>query len=141
MLKKIEKLLHYAVELVEIVIAIITLCAMIYLLFTEVAKIFVHDFAINAHLADSKHFLESILGIVIGLEFVSMLVDFTPANVLEVLVLAISRHVIINHTDPVSTIVCVVCIAGLFAIKRFLIPKEDMKKVISANIKHQQEKD
>ena len=139
MIKKIEKILHYVVEVIEIIIAIITLCAMIYLLFTEVAKIFVPDFAVNAHLADSKHFLESVLGIVIGLEFVSMLVDFTPANILEVLVLAISRHVIINHTDPVSTIVCVVCIAGLFAIRRFLIPKGDLKKVISGNLKHQEE--
>ena len=139
MLKKTEKVLHYIVEVVEIIIAIITLCAMLYLLFVEVAKIFAPDFAVNIHLSDSKHFLENILGIVIGLEFVSMLVDFTPANVLEVLVLAISRHVIINHTDPVSTIVCVVCIAGLFAIRRFLIPKEELKKVISSNLKHQQE--
>ena len=139
MIKKTEKVLHYVVEVVEIIIAIITLCAMIYLLFTEVAKIFVPDFAVNAHLADSKHFLESVLGIVIGLEFVSMLVDFTPANILEVLVLAISRHVIINHSDPISTIVCVVCIAGLFAIKKFLISKEDLKKVISGNLKHQEE--
>ena len=139
MIKKTEKVLHYIVEVIEIIIAIITLCAMLYLLFTEVAKIFDHNFVVNSHLADSKHFLESILGIVIGLEFVSMLVDFTPANVLEVLVLAISRHVIINHTDPVSTIVCVVCIAGLFAVRRFLIPKEDLKKVISGNLKHQEE--
>ena len=139
MIKKTEKILHYVVEIVEIIIAIITLCAMVYLLFTEVAKIFNHDFVVNAHLSDTKHFLESILGIVIGLEFVSMLVDFTPANILEVLVLAISRHVIINHSDPVSTIVCVVCIAGLFAIKKFLIPREDLKKVISGNLKHQEE--
>ena len=139
MIKKMEKLLHYIVEVIEIIIAIITLCAMVYLLFTEVAKIFDPHFAVNEHLSDTKHFLESILGIVIGLEFVSMLVDFTPANILEVLVLAISRHVIINHSDPVSTIVCVVCIAGLFAIRRFLIPKEDLKKVISGNLKHQEE--
>ena len=139
MIKKTEKLLHYVVEIIEILIAVITLCAMLYLLYTEVAKIFVHDLHVNAHLADSKHFLESILSIVIGLEFVSMLVDFTPANILEVLVLAISRHVIINHSDPVSTIVCVVCIAGLFAIRRFLIPKEELKKVISGNLKHQEE--
>ena len=139
MIKKTEKVLHYVVEIIEIIIAIITLCAMVYLLFTEVAKIFDPHFAVNEHLSDTKHFLESILSIVIGLEFVSMLVDFTPANILEVLVLAISRHVIINHSDPVSTIVCVVCIAGLFAIKKFLISKEDMKKVISGNLKHQEE--
>ena len=38
MIKKTEKLLHYIVEVIEIIIAIITLCAMVYLLFTEVAN-------------------------------------------------------------------------------------------------------
>ena len=139
MLKKIEKVLHYVVEVIEIIVAIITLCAMVYLLFTEVAKIFAPEFETFIHLHDSKHFLENILAIVIGLEFVSMLVDLTPANTLEVLILAIARYVIIDHTNAVSNIVCVICIAGLFAIKKFLIPKEDMKKVISSNLKHQQE--
>jgi hypothetical protein len=65
-----------------------------------------------------------------------MLIDLTPANTIEVLVLAIARYVIIDHTNAVSNIVCVICIAGLFAIKKFLIPKEDLKKVISPSVKH-----
>ena len=55
-----------------------------------------------------------------------MLLDMTPANTLEVLIVAISRHVILSHDDPLSNIACVACIAGLFAIRRFLIPKAQM---------------
>lgn len=132
MIHKIEKILHYVVEIVEIVIAVITLCAMGYLLVQEV----IHMITVEGYFSDPAHLLHNILTIVIGLEFVSMLIDLTPANTLEVLTLAIARYVIIDHTNAVSNIVCVICIAGLFAIKRFLIPKEDLKKVISPSVKH-----
>ena len=132
MIHKIEKFLHYVVEIVEIIIAVITLCAMGYLLFLEI----VNMFTVEGYFSDPAHMLHNILTIVIGLEFVSMLIDLTPANTLEVLILAIARYVIIDHTNVVSNIVCVICIAGLFAIKKFLIPKEDLKKVISPSVKH-----
>lgn len=132
MIHKIEKILHYIVEIVEIIIAVITLCAMGYLLFLEVYQMF----TVDGYFSDPSHMLHNVLTIVIGLEFVSMLIDLTPANTLEVLTLAIARYVIIDHTNAVSNIVCVICIAGLFAIKRFLIPKEDLKKVISPSVKH-----
>ena len=132
MIHKIEKILHYVVEIVEIVIAVITLCAMGYLLVQEV----IHMITVEGYFSNPTHLLHNILTIVIGLEFVSMLIDLTPANTLEVLTLAIARYVIIEHTNAVSNIVCVICIAGLFAIKRFLIPKEDLKKVISPSVKH-----
>ena len=135
MIKKIDKFLHFLVEVVEIVIAIVTLCVMGYMLVTEVINVF----TIEGYLTNPAHFLHNVLTIVIGLEFVSMLIDLTPANTLEVLILAISRYVIIEHTNAVSNIVCVICIAGLFAIKKFLIPKEDLKKVISASMKHHEQ--
>ncbi|MBQ8413896.1 MAG: hypothetical protein IJX58_01445 [Clostridia bacterium] len=132
MFKHIDKFLHLLVEVVEIIIAVVTLGAMVYMLGIEVFKMF----TVDSYFSDPTHLLHNVLTIVIGLEFVSMLIDLTPANTLEVLILAIARYVIIDHTDAVSNIVCVVCIAGLFAIKKFLIPKEDMKKVISASMKH-----
>lgn len=132
MIKSIDKFLHFLVECIEIIIAIITLCVMGYMLVTEVINIF----TVSGYVSDPAHFLHNILTIVIGLEFVSMLIDLTPANTLEVLILAIARYVIIDHTNAVSNIVCVICIAGLFAIKKYLIPKEDLKKVISSSLKH-----
>ena len=135
MIKKIDHALHIVIEVVEIIIALITLGAMGYMLFQEVLNIFTTP----GYLNDPAHFLHNVLTIVIGLEFVSMLIDLTPANTLEVLILAIARYVIIDHTDAVSNIVCVICIAGLFAIKKFLIPKDDLKKSISGNIKHEKE--
>ena len=67
----------------------------------------------------------------VGLEFVRMLTDLTPANTIEVLIVAIARHVILSHDDPLSNLACVACIAGLFATRRFLIPKQEMNRELS----------
>ncbi len=75
--------------------------------------------------------MHNILTIVVGLEFVRMLINLTPANTLEVLIVAIARQVIVDHQDPISNISCVLCIGGLFAIRKFLISKKDYKKELS----------
>jgi len=69
-----------------------------------------------------------VLTIVVGLEFVRMLIDTTPASILEVLTVAITRHVILSHDNAVSNLISVACIAGLFAIRRFLIRRNELKE-------------
>ena len=82
----------------------------------------------SAYFADVEHMLHNLLGIVVGLEFVRMLIDTTPANILEVLTVAITRHVVLSHDDPWSNLACIACIGGLFAIRRFLIPRSELKE-------------
>jgi len=41
---------------------------------------------------------------------------------------AITRNVILNHDDLWSILTCVACIAGLFAIRRFLIRRHELKE-------------
>ena len=72
-----------------------------------------------------------VLTLVVGLEFVRMLLDMTPANTLEVLIVAIARQIILTHDSPWSNVASVLCIAGLFAIRRFLIPKGEMTMELS----------
>ena len=71
-------------------------------------------------------FLHNILTIVVGLEFVRMLIDMTPGNTLEVLIMATARHIIMNHNDPFTLMIGIFCIAGLFATRRFLIRRSEM---------------
>ena len=82
----------------------------------------------SEYFADVEHMLHNLLTIVVGLEFVRMLIDTTPANILEVLTVAITRHVVLSHDDPWSNLACIACIGGLFAIRRFLIPKHELKE-------------
>ena len=114
-------ILHY----VERTIATITLIGLIlsfvyliYLMFADPGE----------YLFDTHNFLHNILNIVVGFEFVRMMIDTTPANILEVLTVAITRHVILSHDDYWSNLICIACIAGLFAIRRYLIRRSELKE-------------
>ena len=109
----------------EWVIAGITLIALVGALGIEVANMFAEG---TAYFADVSPILHNLLSIVVGLEFVRMLIDTTPANILEVLTVAITRHVILSHDDPWSNVACIACIAGLFAIRRFLVRRSELRQ-------------
>ena len=120
--KLTEKILRKILHFLEGAIAILTLLVMVGLIGLEVYKMFtVADYFSSVH-----NYLHNILTIVVGMEFVRMLIDMTPANTLEVLIVAIARQVIVSHEDPISNVCCVLCIAGLFATRHFLIPKNEM---------------
>ena len=125
--KKSETFIHKVLHLLERVIAYITLVVLIGMLGFE----FYHMFTIPDYFSSVNTYLHNILTIVVGLEFVRMLIDLTPANTIEVLIVAIARQVIISHDNPLSNLACVLCIAGLFATRHFLIPKNELKVELS----------
>lgn len=65
-------------------------------------------------------FLEKALGLVIGIEFVKMLCNHRPETIIEVLLFAIARQMIVEHLQMQQMFIGVVCIAILFAIRKFL---------------------
>lgn len=120
-------IIHRILHILELIIAILTLIVLIGMLGLEIYRMF----TVADYFSTLDNFLHNILTIVVGLEFVRMLIDLTPANTLEVLIVAIARHVILNHSDPLGNVACVVCIAVLFAIRRYLIPKGEMAVELS----------
>ena len=125
--KKINKVFYYAVHILEYLIAVLTMVVLVGLLGYEVYKMF----TVDGYFSSADTYLKNILTIVVGLEFVRMLINLTPANTLEVLIVAIARQVIVNHESALGNIACVLCIGGLFAIRRFLVSKNDFKKELS----------
>ena len=120
--KKVELIIRKVLHFLEGVIAVLTLVVMVGMVGLEVYKMV----TVPGYFGDIHSYLHNILTILVGLEFVRMLIDMTPANTLEVLIVAIARQVIIAHDNPLSNVASVLCIAGLFAIRRFLIPKAQM---------------
>ena len=120
--KKTATWIHKVLHTLEGIIAIITLVVLVGMMGLEIYRMF----TVDGYFASIHTYLHNILTLVVGLEFVRMLLDMTPANTLEVLIVAIARQVIIAHDNPWSNVASVLCIAGLFAIRRFLIPKGEM---------------
>lgn len=121
---RVEHIFRRILHFLERVVAALTLIALVAALAFEIYQCVVDI----SYISDVGNYLHNILTIVVGLEFVRMLIDTTPANILEVLTVAITRHVILSHDDPWSNLACIACIAGLFAIRRFLIRRHELKE-------------
>ena len=115
-----RQVLHHVertVASITLIVLIISVVYQVYLLFTDMHYLF-----------NIEEYLHSILTIVVGFEFVRMMIDTTPANILEVLTVAITRHVVLSHDNPWSNVASIACIAGLFAVRRFLVRRSELKE-------------
>ena len=121
---RIEHVFRRILHFIERAIAAITVIALIAALAVELYQMV----TVPGYLSDIETYLHNVLTVVVGLEFVRMLIDTTPASILEVLTVAITRHVILSHDDPWSNVACIACIAGLFAIRRFLVRRSELKE-------------
>lgn len=60
------------------------------------------------------------LSLAIGVEFVKMLCRHTPSIVIEVLLFATARQMVVEHLSPLNTLLGIVSIAILFGTRKFL---------------------
>ena len=123
--RRVEHVFRRILHIVERIIAAITVLALLAALALEVYHMVTTG---PAYFEDTSHMLHNLLTIVVGLEFVRMLIDTTPANILEVLTVAITRHVVLEHDNPWSNLASIACIAGMFAVRRFLIRRSELQE-------------
>ena len=121
---RIEHFFRRTLHWIERLIALVTVFVMLAAFGIELYRMFTQA----EYLQDVSNYLHNVLTIVVGLEFVRMLIDTTPASILEVLTVAITRHVILTHDNPWSNLASVACVAGLFAIRRYLIRRHELKE-------------
>ena len=102
---KAEHIIRKVLTIVEVILAVITLIVMVGNLAIGVYNVFA-----TGNFPDTESFLH---------------------NILEVLTVAIARHIIISHEEPLGLLIGVVCLAGIFAVRRFLIRHQDMQVELS----------
>lgn len=123
--QKIDLIIGKTLIVLETLIAIVSMVVLVALLCIELWHMatdpgyWVADDAVSV-------FLQNILSIVVGLEFVKLLLHLTPANILEVLTMAIARSIIVNHGTAVDNLLSIACIIGMFAARRYLIPRNEL---------------
>ena len=106
-------------HIMERIIAVFTVLVLVYVLCAQIWDVVCHP----AHLLESEglsHFLHQVLTVVVGLEFVELLLHVTPENVLEVMIMAIARHFVVGSGSAVDVLLNVVaviaCIAAIMAL-------------------------
>lgn len=128
---KIPNIIYRIAQLLEIFVSILVIAAIL----LSFATIF-HQLGFMA--ADPSNadglqaFLSTAFTVVIGIEFLKMLSRHNLSSVVEVLLFAISRQMIIEHTSPTENLLMVAAIAALFLIRKFLfIPGLDDKQTLT----------
>ena len=109
--------LEYALDLLEILLSIIVVVAFVTCLIPLIRSI--PELANGESSNNFRLFLESLLDLVIGIEFVKMLIKHTPSAVLEVMLFALARHMVVTETTVLEGLLTVIAIAGIFVIRRF----------------------
>ncbi|MGN0292952.1 MAG: phosphate-starvation-inducible PsiE family protein [Lachnospiraceae bacterium] len=124
--KKLNDLIINIARYTEIFMSCIITCVIIIMIFNliihlpETLSTTIENDAFN-------QFLSSALGLVVGIEFVKMLCNYTSETVIEVLMMATARQMVVEHLSPINTLIGTIAIAVLFAIRKFLIVPDAKK--------------
>lgn len=111
---------RYTEIVLSIVILIVIAFAGIRLIFT-ITEMPILDMNIDFFTT----FLANALSLVVGVEFVKMLCKHSAQTVVEVLMFATARQMVVEHMKTTQTLIGVIAIAILFAIRKFLMTEDD----------------
>ena len=117
--KKSHFVLDRATTYMEIALAFFLLLIVVIRIAEVVLGLFGVDVIIL--MVDFEQILSTAINLVIGIEFTRMLYKHTPETVIDVLLFAIARQMVIYHDTTIDLLVGVMAITGLFLAKRFLI--------------------
>lgn len=127
--KKLNEIIYTISRYTEIFLSLIILTVIVLLIIPVV-----YDFVqlplleITAH--DFTTFLGNVLTLLIGVEFVKMLAKHTAETLLEVLMFALARQMVVVHETMVDTLIGIVALGAIFAIRKYLLLKTPDKQKI-----------
>ncbi|MDO5701813.1 MAG: hypothetical protein Q4G47_00465 [Lachnospiraceae bacterium] len=104
-------------EGVEVILSVFLIAVLVV---AAIRLIFTTFFTLDPVSQNGSYYIESVMTLAIGIEFAKMMYHHTPGTIIEVLLFAISRHMITEHLTQLETVLGVLAIAGLFAIKKYL---------------------
>lgn len=127
-MKQIQNRIFQLTRILEFVISIAIIIAIGISMITLVdglKNLFFHSLEKDSF----QNFLAIAFNILIGIEFIKMIFKYNLNTVLEVLLFAIARQLIVEHTTVFENLLGVVSIAILFIIRKYLFIPELDKEV------------
>ena len=111
--------IHGYCDVVELALAIVVGLVLVYkgacylLTYIGVADII-------SDTSEFQSFLKNIFNLVVGIEFIKMLLKPDVKNVIDVLIFLVARHLIIDHSSPAGMFLCVISIILLYGFLFFI---------------------
>ena len=119
MKKDLQDAVHELTYYIELVIAVI-MCGVIGTMTFKILTTALPNYILGDRI-EIEGFLEKVMMLAIGLEFVKMLCKHTPSTVIDVLLFAIARQMIVEHTSTLENLIGVVALAGVVATRKYLL--------------------
>ena len=117
-----------AIHILEKIIAVI-LMAVVIVAGVYLVKDIVEGIRVGFDNALIKTILSDTLNIIIVIEFIRVLVKHTMGMVVEVLIFALARGLIVADEKIWEMTITIVAIVLLFACRKFLFLKDDLKRI------------
>ena len=127
MKRKLNEIIYTISRYTEIVLSAVMLLVIITLIIPMLYN-FIRIPLLDISPEQFTEFLGNALTLLIGVKFVKMLAKHTAENLLEVLMFAIARQMVVEHLNMVETLIGVVAIAVIFAIRKYLLLKAPENK-------------
>lgn len=108
---KILKMLEYTVAVALIVAMIVSLISFV---IHQSAVFSIEDFHLET-------FLSFALSLIVGVEFVKMLVLQTPGSLVEVVMFAVARQIIMSHDNALENLIGVIAVVLMFICRKYLL--------------------
>ncbi|HEL2496076.1 TPA: hypothetical protein TZ185_001468 [Streptococcus suis] len=112
----------YYLELILSAILGLALLALSTLLFADLLSSLAGDIQADTFI---QNFLSRAMTLAVGVEFIKMLCKQSPSTVIEVLLVAIARQLIVEHGSSSDYLIGIISVAILFAARKYLFTQFD----------------
>lgn len=120
MKRKLNEIIYTVSRYTEIVLSAVMLLVIITLIIPMIYN-FVSIPLLDITPNQFTQFLGNALTLLIGVEFVKMLAKHTAENLLEVLMFAIARQMVVEHLNMTETLIGVIAIGIIFTVRKYLL--------------------
>ena len=117
---KFSELMFKFIHIFEIIVSMIIAVVIVFMIYNLIAAN-LNSGILSMTSTQFSNFLSSALTLVVGLEFVKLLCHNTSDNLIEVLMLAIARQMIVEHLNTREMLVGVISLVLLLFAKRHLL--------------------
>ena len=124
MKNKINDKTYHVVEYMEMAVAILVAVSIGFAVIDLIKELW-SSLLLSSKIEGMRSFIEDALMVAVGIEFVKLLCKHKPSTVVEVLIFAVARHMVGEHTTMTENLLCIMSIALLFLIRRYLFRDYD----------------
>lgn len=125
---KFKKNMHKIGEILELFIAVLVLIGIVIAILGIIKDLFAFQDIMN-DVSTLRSYLDDVLIIVIGIEFLQMLCRPNSDNIMEALIFLVARHMIVRETTPYEDIISVLSVILLCVLRRFLHDSREKERI------------